>query len=343
MDLPDEMLEHVLRFVVMDSGHVRLVNRRFRVLYDSSRLGVRNCYAVFDSLAKITLALKRLRRYSTRLFCQRLVLVLRWHERSGPASAFEVAAFLSNPETEVMRARIPLVLKMDNIYSVERTALVSLSGVIQELTVQYCEPEIVLASLRVLQIETRLLTALDLVNSDLSSDSDVTVLVSALSKLPLLSRLNISGNQFSDHGVALLATAFSHLPLLSCLRITSSAINDSGVASLATALEAHTRLHTIDLSSNEFGNAGAAALGEHLARAPALTELDVSDIQSEDLIENNGSKTYSIFDAGIAALVSALSASPSMRVLYIDEFSVGDAGALAIAHFTSAGRVVHQV
>ncbi|KAL1525018.1 hypothetical protein AB1Y20_019893 [Prymnesium parvum] len=166
------------------------------------------------------------------------------------------------------------------------------------------------------------------------TDEDCEVVSTILRGLrgpPHLQVLLLSSNAIGDAGVAALAdaTAFGALANLEKLYMDNNRVGDVGMAALAASLGKGrlAKLAFVDLSCNRIRDHGVLALAEAIAAMENLATLYIYSNQ--------------IGDAGIAALVNALLASPTslgkLSKLWLSENKIGARGMAALGDAIAKG------
>ncbi|QDQ28591.1 hypothetical protein FNU76_20790 [Chitinimonas arctica] len=139
----------------------------------------------------------------------------------------------------------------------------------------------------------------------------VLVFIEAISQVPCLTVLDLSGMTLGDAGVTALADALVQLPRLQVLRLRATGLGNKGAQALATALASHPGVALLDLGSNLIGDTGAKALAAMLAKLP-LSALHLDG----NRIGHNGT----------LALANAMEEHPMLRELDIGGNPIGEQG-----------------
>ncbi|XP_072891936.1 ribonuclease inhibitor-like [Hemitrygon akajei] len=152
------------------------------------------------------------------------------------------------------------------------------------------------------------------------TDSGAEDLVSTLRTNPSLTELDLSGNKLGDPGVKLVSVALRNPECkIRKVRLFNVGLTDSGAEDLVSALSTNPSLTELNLGGNELGDSGVKLV------SAALRNLEFK-------IRKLGLKRVGLTDSGAEDLVSALSTSPSLTELDLNENSLTDRSVPALRH-----------
>lgn len=136
-----------------------------------------------------------------------------------------------------------------------------------------------------------------------------TALCTLVPRFPNLVYLSVQSCSFyAAGGISQCDVLTTAAPKLTHLTLCDCGIVDAGLAMLATNLVCMPNLEHLDVSHNRFGDEGVCALAAHLAYTPRLGNLQLQYNTSA-----LPAPSYSLSQAGVRALVSALMHAPAMQ------------------------------
>ena len=146
----------------------------------------------------------------------------------------------------------------------------------------------------------------------------------------VLENLLLDFNRISDSGAVALAGCIARCSVVQEVSIQCNSIDDSGAIALADALVHCSSLRRLDLQGNALGDEGAVAIAKAAEGSPNLdlylNNMNITEEGIEWVLEHRactkiramvfGSSWYSVCDAGIDALRSALKCGtiPALRI-----------------------------
>lgn len=242
LDLPDEMLEKILRLVCNEN--VRLMSRRLRQLYDSGHAALKRDRIVYTrTLSDTAHFLWSIHAYSNYNYCRRLVVFIDMNAGVGGHCRLitddAIDVFVTHCPMDVI-AHVQLILVCRN------------------------EPD--------LRALWKLVTRIPFLEIALIGCMMAWSSVTALASLETLRRLRLSHTIL--RGAALeLTTLATGTPALRRLILSHCKLGDVEVRSLEP-LSRHASLRRLDLSFNKITNASLETLTKFV-NTPALVQLDL--------------------------------------------------------------------
>ena len=157
-----------------------------------------------------------------------------------------------------------------------------------------------------------------------------TMLLQALSKVPLLNSLDLSGNWIGDEFAGRISRMMRKTLHLRVLRLRWNSFTDGGARMIAQALPFSPHLCELDLGGNWLRSAGAGLIARRLQRHPGLQRVR---------LDHNG-----IDSLGMRALAQALAGNNSiLQSLDVGGNEIDDAGVQELARLLSVPSALARV
>jgi len=133
--------------------------------------------------------------------------------------------------------------------------------------------------------------------------------------------MRVQDDAVGDGGAAAIAEALEENKVVKKLSLESNNIGPNGATALAAAISVNTALDLLDLTFNPIGYGGAAALGAMLKVNTVLQELYLADCHFRGFNR----------DGAVVEIANALKVNTKLDTLDLENNTIGDAGAIAIA------------